>query len=57
MLHAMFISFTIEESQEKKSKSSDMGTLEHKRLVKNMETQLQVHTWSTTCQHLSLLFS
>ncbi len=42
MLHVFRAPCYIEESQEKKSKSSDTGTLEHKRLVKNMETQLQV---------------
>jgi len=57
MLHVMFKSSTIEESQEKKSKSSDTGTLEHKRLVKNMETQLQVHTWYTTYHILAYFYN
>jgi len=31
-----------EEGMSQKSKTSDSGTAEHRRLVKNMETQLQV---------------
>lgn len=34
--------FVAEEGMSQKSRTSDSGTAEHKRLVKNMETQLQV---------------